>query len=186
MESSVGFSCQGKSLLSTKDINLLEFYAPIQGVYARPFSQKTHHNTAIEGNTLTQEQTTSILLDSLICSNVLEREYYEVRNYKKTMPLFYKSSQIKSFKIFMHLLWKIFLRMHEDAKLRAILKAHFDFERIHLFGDGNGRVGRIFIFYSYLQKKTSSILLCKKRKSFYISFLAEEGLDDLFTLAKQI
>lgn len=43
----------------------------------------THHSTAIEGNTLTQAETISILLHNYIPRNMSEREYYEVKNYKK-------------------------------------------------------------------------------------------------------
>lgn len=43
----------------------------------------THHSTAIEGNTLTQAETISILLHNYIPKNMSEREYYEVKNYKK-------------------------------------------------------------------------------------------------------
>ena len=44
-----------------------------------------HHSTAIEGNTLTQYETKSILLDGIIPKVMNEREFYEVKNYKKYM-----------------------------------------------------------------------------------------------------
>lgn len=44
-----------------------------------------HHSTAIEGNTLTQYETKSILLDGIIPKVMSEREFYEVKNYKKYM-----------------------------------------------------------------------------------------------------
>ncbi|WP_270983229.1 Fic family protein [Campylobacter helveticus] len=47
-----------------------------------------HHSTAIEGNTLSQDETTSIILDNYIPCPVKEREFYEVRNYKFVLPLF--------------------------------------------------------------------------------------------------
>lgn len=46
-----------------------------------------HHSTAIEGNTLTQADTTSILIHNYIPRDMTEREYYEVKNYKKTVEL---------------------------------------------------------------------------------------------------
>ena len=46
-----------------------------------------HHSTAIEGNTLSQADTTSILLHNYIPRATTEREYFEVKNYKKTMEL---------------------------------------------------------------------------------------------------
>ncbi|VWL84931.1 Fic family protein [Oceanivirga miroungae] len=43
-----------------------------------------HNSTAIEGNTLTQAETISILLHKVIPKTMNEREYYEVKNYEKT------------------------------------------------------------------------------------------------------
>ena len=44
-----------------------------------------HHSTAIEGNTLTQYEAKCILLDGIIPRVMNEREFYEVKNYKKYM-----------------------------------------------------------------------------------------------------
>ena len=44
-----------------------------------------HHSTAIEGNTLTQGETKSILIDDIIPRQMGNREYYEVFNYRKFM-----------------------------------------------------------------------------------------------------
>ena len=45
-----------------------------------------HHSTAIEGNTLTQNETASVILDGYIPRAVKEKEFYEVRNYKNVLP----------------------------------------------------------------------------------------------------
>ena len=42
-----------------------------------------HHSTAIEGNTLTQAETISILIHNFMPRDMSEREYYEVKNYRK-------------------------------------------------------------------------------------------------------
>ena len=44
-----------------------------------------HHSTAIEGNTLTQYEAKCILLEDIIPRAMHEREFYEVKNYKKYM-----------------------------------------------------------------------------------------------------
>ncbi|EEO7742408.1 Fic family protein, partial [Campylobacter upsaliensis] len=46
-----------------------------------------HHSTAIEGNTLSQDETASIILDGYISRPIKERELYEVRNYKNILPM---------------------------------------------------------------------------------------------------
>lgn len=45
-----------------------------------------HHSTAIEGNSLSQGETKSILIDHIIPKRMDEREYYEVVNYRKLLP----------------------------------------------------------------------------------------------------
>ena len=54
-----------------------------------------HHSTAIDGDTLTQDETASIILDNFITSPVKEREFYEVRNYKILLPYFIEKLQEK-------------------------------------------------------------------------------------------
>lgn len=52
-----------------------------------------HHSTAIEGNTLTQADTLSILIYNYIPRDMSEREYHEVKNYKKTVDYLLKNEE---------------------------------------------------------------------------------------------
>lgn len=216
-------------------MKLLEFMLQSSEYTQDYLVRMAHHSTAIEGNTLTQEQTALILLNGIISGNVLEREFYEVRNYKKVMPFILQSIQDKkklspqlireihaltmeslldnagNFKTIQNLIvganfettkpYLVPTRIHElcnnldqqlqsakndDEKLKTILKTHFDFERIHPFSDGNGRVGRLLIFYSCLQENILPPIIQKEDKNLYIAILREEKLDDFFALAKQI
>ena len=54
-----------------------------------------HHSTAIEGNTLTQDETASILLDDYIPKQMNVREFYEVKNYKQVLKCFMESLYAK-------------------------------------------------------------------------------------------
>jgi len=55
-----------------------------------------HHSTAIEGNTLTLGDTISILIRNYIPKEMTEREYYEVKNYKKVFELLLKADRVIS------------------------------------------------------------------------------------------
>ncbi|SNV58105.1 Fic family protein [Veillonella rodentium] len=50
-----------------------------------------HHSTAIEGNTLTQGETKSILLDNMIPRKMELREFYEVSNYREYLAFLMES-----------------------------------------------------------------------------------------------
>jgi len=54
-----------------------------------------HHNTGLEGNTLSQDETASIILNGIIPKATSEREYFEVKNYKTLVPFLIKSAQDK-------------------------------------------------------------------------------------------
>ncbi len=54
-----------------------------------------YHSTAIEGNTLTQDETASILLDDYIPKQMNMREFYEVKNYKQVLKCLIESLNAK-------------------------------------------------------------------------------------------
>lgn len=55
-----------------------------------------HHSTAIEGNSLTQNETASILVEGFIPKAMREREYYEVKNYQQLVPFLLESLENKT------------------------------------------------------------------------------------------
>ena len=52
-----------------------------------------HHSTAIEGNTLTLGDTISILIHNYIPKGMSEREYYEIKNYKRAFEFLLKAEK---------------------------------------------------------------------------------------------
>ena len=196
-----------------------------------------HHSTAIEGNTLTQDQSASIILDGFIPSHTSEREFFEVRNYRFVIPKvleFYRQNlkehksldlnQIKElhsiimdnlienkgqFKSIPNLIvgadfetskpylvpthlqemldnlnYQIKEAKSDDERLEAILYSHFHFEKIHPFSDGNGRTGRLLMFYFCIENNIAPFVILKEQKALYISFLKENNIDGFKKLAK--
>ena len=77
-------------------------------------------------------------------------------------------------------LMKEFFAWHNKNKkimhpVELAARAHYKFEKIHPFGDGNGRIGRLIIAY-ILRKNNYPLLIIeyKKRKSYYHALSKQE------------
>lgn len=61
----------------------------------------------------------------------------------------------------------------EDINIRDIIKFHHDFEKIHPFQDGNGRVGRLIAFKECLHFNIVPFIIEDGKKMFYYRGLKE-------------
>lgn len=195
-----------------------------------------HHSTAIEGNTLTQGETKSILIDGYIPRSMDMREFYEVLNYKtyvsemitdlksnteitlayiqkghsilcheaieavpgkfkispnmivgadfKTTPPYLVPTELENWR--QNLLYQLQNSKNNDDIVESICRQHIQFEHIHPFPDGNGRVGRALMVYSCLQMKIPPIVIPVGEKKKYINFLNTENLNGFIQFAKEL
>lgn len=63
-----------------------------------------------------------------------------------------------------------------------IIEFHVRFERIHPFGDGNGRVGRIIMFKECLKNNIMPFIVLDKDKPYYMRGLKEYKKDKVFLI----
>ena len=66
--------------------------------------------------------------------------------------------------------------------LEDIIDFHYKFEKIHPFGDGNGRVGRIIMFKECLKNNIMPFIVLNNDKSYYMRGLKEYDNDKMFLI----
>ena len=69
-----------------------------------------------------------------------------------------------------------------NVSLEDIMEFHVRFERIHPFGDGNGRVGRMIMFKECLKNNIMPFIILDKDKPFYMRGLKEYINDKMFLI----
>lgn len=70
----------------------------------------------------------------------------------------------------------------KSITLEDIIEFHFRFEKIHPFGDGNGRVGRIIMFKECLKNNIMPFIILDIDKTYYIRGLKEYKNDKMFLI----
>ena len=70
----------------------------------------------------------------------------------------------------------------KNITLEDIIEFHVRFERIHPFGDGNGRVGRMIMFKECLKNNIVPFIILDKDKSFYMRGLREYNNDKMYLI----
>lgn len=70
----------------------------------------------------------------------------------------------------------------ESVTLEDIIEFHVRFERIHPFGDGNGRVGRIIMFKECLKNNILPFIVLDTDKPYYMRGLKEYKNDKMYLI----
>lgn len=69
-----------------------------------------------------------------------------------------------------------------DDAIAHISRIHSNFEQIHPFSDGNGRIGRIIMVAMLLKKNLAPAIVSQKDKSFYYKYLQKSQVQKEFSL----
>ena len=69
-----------------------------------------------------------------------------------------------------------------NINIEDIIDFHLKFERVHPFGDGNGRVGRAIMFKEWLRKNIVPFVILDQHKAYYLRGLREYDRDKNFLI----
>ena len=70
----------------------------------------------------------------------------------------------------------------ENITLEDIIEFHYRFEKIHPFGSGNGRVGRMIMFKECLKNNIMPFIVLDNDKTFYLKGLKNYESDKMFLI----
>ncbi len=72
--------------------------------------------------------------------------------------------------------------LKKQVSIEDIIDFHFNFERIHPFGDGNGRVGRMIMFKECLRNNIIPFIVLDDDKPYYLRGLKEFENDKMYLI----
>ena len=72
--------------------------------------------------------------------------------------------------------------LKKQVSIEDIIDFHFNFERIHPFGDGNGRVGRMIMFKECLRNNIIPFIVVDDDRSYYLRGLKEYENDKMYLI----
>ena len=72
--------------------------------------------------------------------------------------------------------------LKKQVSIEDIIDFHFKFERIHPFGDGNGRVGRMIMFKECLRNNIIPFIVLDDDKPYYLRGLKEYENDKMYLI----
>ena len=141
-----------------------------------------HHSTAIEGNTLTQGETKSILIDGYVPRAMNLRELNEVINYKSFMQVI-RDNLDDLPPLSLELIKKIHFLLCQNA-IEGVAGAFKTIPNMIIGASFTptqpyGRVGRALMVYTCLQRGIAPIVVTKENKAEYISYLNTEDVAGL-------
>lgn len=82
--------------------------------------------------------------------------------------------------------YRIYASNSNYDNLSVICEQHINFEKIHPFSDGNGRVGRALIVYSCLQNDLAPAVIPVEQRKEYINYLNNGDVKGLTAFAAKL
>lgn len=81
--------------------------------------------------------------------------------------------------------YRLDLAVNENEYLEVLADTHIQFEQIHPFSDGNGRIGRMVLLYLSMKYLKAPIVTRKEWRGRYMEFLGKQDVSGLVGLFKE-
>ena len=216
-----------KELLKIKSLkykNLIEMIIKNPDIQNEIILKLTYHTNKIEGSTLSEAETASIIFDNVSIPNKTLIEQLEAKNHQTALiKMFDFISQnkkldedfiLKIHSILMNgiipnagsyrnhavrivganvptanyvsipnLISKLITKINskDEDVISLSSRVHSEFEQIHPFSDGNGRVGRILLSAMLLKKNYAPAIIKQEEKQLYYTYLNKSQTKDDYT-----
>jgi len=213
-------------------MNIIEILKNNKDYFEDFISRSTYHSNAIEGSTLSFDETYALLFELNHCNveNASPKEIYEAINHKYALNIVLEEIK-KEGKLSEEYLVKLnqtinqnimivggyrlnpiriigssktfpkpfeleekmnqFLEKYnkiltENFDLKEVAKMHIDFENIHPFPDGNGRVGRLLINHILIQKNLAPLVIPIEERKEYLNYMEKNNFEGLSEFLKKL
>jgi Fic family protein len=70
------------------------------------------------------------------------------------------------------------VKNQKDDIIATIANIHHRFEKIHPFGDGNGRIGRLLMHAMALRANTAPVVILQEKRRLYTTYLNKAQMKD--------
>ena len=162
----------------------------ITGKEPREIYEAINHGKALEllfKNLQNNEEFNEKFLKDL--NQIINKDIKDTEGYR-TVQVFIRGSEHippEPEKIPNLMMYYVYNYNHDEQDIfTKIAKYHIDFEKIHPFGDGNGRTGRLLINYELLKNNLPPVVIEKDDRVKYFEFLRNNDITGFTTWLKEL
>lgn len=182
-------SIEGNSISLAETVSILHHNTILNKVSLRELFEVDNHRYALEYLLSEAEEKKDVSLDILFKTHalLLDRLHHERGKFKthanRIAGADYETATVEQTPILMrqwldNINYRINRTKDKKEILKIVCESHIEFERVHPFLDGNGRVGRMVILFILIKEGIAPLIIENKDKEPYFQFLATQDVSN--------